>query len=75
MTTLDKQHLEKNPQECDNFGQKTLGKAKKSRRVQPPMTTLDKHHLEKLENLKKIPRSMTTYDHLGQTPPRKARKS
>ena len=75
MTTLDKQHLEKNPQECDNFGQKTLGKAKKSRRVQPPQTTLDKHHLEKLENLKKIPRSMTTYDHLGQTPPRKARKS
>ena len=39
------------------------------------MTTLDKHHLEKLENLEKIPRSMTTYDHLGQTPPRKARES
>ena len=65
MTTLDKQHLEKNPQECDNLGQKTLGKAKKSRRVQPPMTTLDKHHLEKLENLKKsrgVWQPMTTLD-------------
>ena len=61
MTTLDKQHLEKNPQECDNFGQKTLGKAKKSRRVQPPQTTLDKHHLEELEN-PKIPKSTTSLD-------------
>ena len=39
------------------------------------MTTLDKHHLEKLENLEKIPRSMTTYDNLGQILPSKARKS